>query len=146
VTFEKQTGRGEGLFGKRERMTGTMKYEENRITERIIKCIIDVHKELGPGFLEGVYRKALLVELVEAGIPVETEKEISVGYKGKEVGIHRIDVLVSGEVVVELKAVEELNRNHYAQIRSYLKATGLKIGLLANFSKDRSDVRRVEWT
>ena len=123
-----------------------MEYEESKITEKIIRCIIDVHRELGPGFLEGVYKNALLVELEESGFTVETEKEIPVTYKGKEVGIHRLDVLVGGEVIVELKAVEDLNRNNYAQTRSYLKASGLKIGLLANFSKDLSDVRRVEFS
>jgi GxxExxY protein len=99
---------------------------------------------LGPGFVESIYRKALLVELEEAGLLAETEKEVPVYFKDRVVGVHRLDLLVENEIVVELKAVEELTRHHYAQIRSYLKATGLSIGLLVNFSKDKSDFRRVE--
>lgn len=131
-------------FIKREGEGFRVEYKYDRRTEHIIRCIITVHRELGPGFLEGVYRKALLVELEDSGIPFETEKEIPLRYKNREVGTHRLDVLVADEIVVELKAVEELNRNHYAQIRSYLKATDLKVGLLVNFSKDLSDIRRVE--
>jgi GxxExxY protein len=107
---------------------------------------VNVHKALGPGFLEGIYRRALLVELEESGLLVESEKEVAVHFKGREIGVHRLDLLVENEIIVELKAVEELTRHHYAQIKSYLKATGLSVGLLVNFSKDKSDFRRVEWS
>jgi GxxExxY protein len=114
------------------------------LTENIIRCIVRVHRELGPGFLEGVYRKALLVELQRVGLSVETVKEIPVFYRAHEAGRHRLELLVEGKVVVELKTVEELSRAHYAQLRSYLKAARLQVGLLVNFSKAVSDFRRVE--
>lgn len=117
---------------------------QDELTEAIIRCIVSVHETLGPGFLESIYRKALLIELRRAGLPAVTEREFHVVYRGEEVGLHRLDLLVSGKVIVELKTVEDLSRAHYAQVRSYLKATGLKVALLVNFSKVRSDFRRVQ--
>jgi GxxExxY protein len=113
------------------------------ITERVIACIIRVHQVLGPGFLESIYRKALLVELRKRGLQVDTEKEIIVYYDGLEVGRHRLDLIVAGKIIIELKTVESLSKAHYAQVRSYLTATGLKLGLLVNFSLDRADFRRI---
>jgi GxxExxY protein len=113
------------------------------LTERIIACIVTVHRNLGPGFLESVYRNALLLELRKAKLQVDSEREIRVHYDGVEVGLHRLDLLVEGQVIVELKTVEELGAAHYAQVRSYLKATGLKKALLVNFAKARSDFRRI---
>jgi GxxExxY protein len=72
------------------------------------------------------------------------EKEVTILYAGFEVGKHRLDVLIEGRVILELKAVQELNLTHYAQLRSYLKATGLRTGLLVNFFKSQADYRRVE--
>jgi GxxExxY protein len=103
-----------------------------------------VHRALGPGFLESVYRRALVVELECAHLSVEVEKEVVIVYKGREVGRHRLDLIVENSVIVELKTVEELSRAHYAQVRSYLKATGLCIALLVNFSKEKSDFRRID--
>jgi GxxExxY protein len=113
------------------------------ITERVIACIIRVHQVLGPGFLEIVYRRALLVELRKQALPVETEKEIIIYYEGHEVGRHRLDLIVAGRIIIELKTVESLSKAHYAQVRSYLTATGLKLGLLVNFSLERADFRRI---
>jgi GxxExxY protein len=104
-----------------------------------------VHKNLGPGFLESVYQKALQIELQNRGLVVEREKVIDVFYDGLPIGCHKLDMLVSGEVIVELKTVEELSKAHYAQIRSYLKASGLATGLLVNFAKERADFRRIEF-
>ena len=120
-----------------------MDYEEPKLTDVIIGCVIRVHKELGPGFLESIYRRALLIELGKAGLQVESEKEVVVYYDGQQVGRQRLDIVVEGMVVLELKAVEDLCGAHYAQVRAYLKATGFKAGLLVNFSKARSDFRRV---
>ena len=114
------------------------------LTERIIEGIIRVHSTLGPGFLEGVYRNALVLEFVDKGLKVEPEKTTNVYYKGRPVGTHRLDMLVEGQVVVELKTVEKLTAAHYAQIRSYLKAAGLTGGLLVNFATEKADFRRVE--
>ena len=95
------------------------------LTEVIIQCIINVHKALGPGFLENVYQRALVIELRSANLAVEVEKEVLIFYRGQEVGRHRLDLVVENSVIRELKTVEDLSKAHYAQVRSYLKATGL---------------------
>jgi len=118
--------------------------QQDEITERIINAIITVHRTLGPGFLESIYRNALMLESRKQGLEVEVEKEIAVCYDGVEVGRHRLDLVVDGQVVLELKTVEELGRAHYAQLRSYLKASGCKTGLLVNFAGDKADFRRVD--
>jgi GxxExxY protein len=103
-----------------------------------------VHKALGPGFLEIIYLNALLIELKKLGLLCESEKEIRILYEGNLVGMHKIDLLVEGEIIVELKAVEDLNKKHYAQIRSYFKALNKPLGLLVNFSGYKLDARRIE--
>jgi GxxExxY protein len=99
---------------------------------------------LGPGFLEKVYRRALVIEFRDHGLGIESEKVVRVFYKGQEIGRHRLDIVVEKEIAVELKTADALSKAHYAQLRSYLKATGLRVGLLANFSDVRVDFRRVE--
>lgn len=121
-----------------------MDYQNDPLTSKIIECIIAVHPTLGPGFLESIYRNALLLELRHKGLYVETEKELQVLYLGTMVGTHRLDLLVENEVVLELKTVEELGKAHYAQIRSYMKAAKLRKGLLVNFAGDMADFRRIE--
>ena len=118
--------------------------ESLQLTERIIYCVLKVHRALGPGFLEKVYRCALRIELRKQNLTAEVEKPVLVYYEGQKVGRHRLDFLVNGEVIVELKTVESLGRAHYAQVRSYPKATGLQLGLLVNFADDGVDCRRVE--
>ncbi|MFZ1932908.1 MAG: GxxExxY protein [Thermoguttaceae bacterium] len=105
-------------------MEGETKRREpiDDLIHRAIGCMIEVHKQLGPGFLESVYRRAIAVELQEQGIPFETEKKVELRYKKKRVGVHRLDLLVADELVVELKTVDDLHKKHYAQVRSYLKA------------------------
>ncbi len=119
-------------------------YLEEELTETIIHCAIAVHQELGPGFIESVYQNAMILELVNRGLHIETEEEICIYYAGKLVGKHRLDLLVSGRVIVENKAIEELTKVDYARLRSYLKATNLRVGILTNFAKERADFRRVE--
>lgn len=119
-------------------------WEGDDLTRRIICCLIRVHRTLGPGFLESIYRNALVKELRKTGLKVGTEREVIVTYDGEEVGRYRLDVLVEGTVIIELKVVDALSRAHYAQVRAYLKATGLRTGLLVNFSKELADYRRVE--
>ncbi|MEO0477125.1 MAG: GxxExxY protein [Planctomycetota bacterium] len=114
------------------------------ITDQIIQGIIGVHQALGPGFVERVYHNSLIIELESRGLKLETEHEIVVYYQGKPVGKHRLDLLVEGRVIVELKCVEALSKSHYAQIRSYLRATDLRTGILVNFATDKADFRRVE--
>lgn len=119
-------------------------WRKEELTDKIINACISVHKELGPGFLESIYHNALKVELERRKLGYESEKEVRIEYQGLEVGIHRIDLFVEGEIVVELKTVEDLNKKYYAQVRSYLKALNKDIGLLVNFADFKLDVRRVE--
>jgi len=131
---------GKGKEGKREKCEEDL----DALRGAVIGCCIAVHKELGPGFLESVYHRALEIELAHNNIPFETQKEIAVSYRGHHVGIHRLDLLIDERLTVELKTVERLNREHYAQVRSYLKAVGQMVGLLVNFAVIPVDVRRVE--
>lgn len=122
---------------------GEREFEE--LVSSVIGCCLRVHMELGPGFLESVYHRALEVELAENDIPFESEKEVAISFRGHFVGDHRLDFLVDERLVVELKTVEKLGRDHYGQVRSYLKAMGQeKPGLLVNFAAFKLDVRRVE--
>lgn len=114
-----------------------------RLTERIIQCTIRVHQVLGPGFVEKIYRRALLIELRKAGLVVEFEKDVPILYEGRMIGRHRLDILVEGQIILELKTVEALSRAHYAQVRSYLKATHMELALLINFSGEIADFRRI---
>lgn len=107
----------------------------NETTRAIIGAAIDVHRELGPGLLESAYEACLFCELVEQGLVVERQKELPVHYKGINISCgYRIDILVDGCVVVELKAVERLERIHESQLLSYLKLSGRPVGLLINFN------------
>ncbi|HEX2167711.1 MAG TPA: GxxExxY protein [Longimicrobiales bacterium] len=115
----------------------------DKLTGRVIQCIIQVHQTLGPGFLEKVYRRALIIEFGKQRLAIESEKEVAVYYCGEMVGIHRLDILVEQRVIVELKTVETLSKAHYAQVRSYLRATRLEVALLVNFADHRADFRRV---
>ena len=119
------------------------KYEFEDLSKKIIGAAIEVHRELGPGFLESIYEEALKVEFSEHGFHFDCQKEIKIEYLGVEVGTHRLDLLVENKVIVELKAVKELSDIHFAQLRPYIKATGLKVGLLLNFSKPTLEIRRV---
>jgi GxxExxY protein len=110
-------------------------YPDADITNRIIGCAIEVHKALGPGLLESVYESCLSFELSKAGLRVDRQKALPVTYKGLdfEEGF-RIDLLIEEKVVVELKCVEKILPIHEAQIYTYLKLSGNKIGLLINFN------------
>jgi len=85
-----------------------------------------------------------LLELQLADLVVQTEKEVTILYRETEVGVHRLDLLVEGKIIVELKTVEYVTKAHYAQVRSYLKATQLRTALLVNFALDKADFRRIE--
>jgi GxxExxY protein len=105
------------------------------ITEKIIGCAIKVHQELGPGLLESTYEKCFVHELLAEGLFVEVQKELPVIYRGVNLECgYRIDILVNREVVVELKSVDAILPIHQAQLLSYLKLSGCKIGLLINFN------------
>jgi GxxExxY protein len=103
----------------------------------ICGAIFAVHKELGCGFPERVYQDALEYEFRERGIPYEREKEIQVSYKGHPLGEpYRTDFVCYGKIIVELKAVKELEDIHRAQVLNYMKASGMKLGILANFGEE----------
>jgi GxxExxY protein len=108
--------------------------ELNALSHAVIGAAIEVHRTLGPGFLESVYEEALCVELKLRGISFESQVEVGVQYKGEPVGVGRLDILVAGALIVELKAVETLAPIHEAQLLSYLKATSHRLGLLINFN------------
>jgi len=108
-----------------------------KITERIISCAIEVHSSLGPGLLENVYEEALSHEFKLRNVVYERQKEISLKYKGKDIGKHRIDYLIEDEVIVEIKAVEIMNKIYEAQLLTYLKAMNKRVGLLINFNVER---------
>jgi GxxExxY protein len=117
--------------------------ELDALTGRVIGCAIAVHRALGAGFLESIYAEALAVALSDAGIPFAREIRVGVTFRGRPIGEHRLDLLIQDRVVVELKAVESLARVHFAQVRSYLRATGLRVGLLLNFEAPTLEVRRI---
>ena len=104
------------------------------LIHRIIGCCITVHCELGPGLLEQVYHRAVGVELQHCGIPFEREKRFPVRYRGKPLYIHRLDLVVEGKVMLELKAVERLHPVHQAQVLSCLRISKLEVCLLINFN------------
>ena len=120
-----------------------MNLELKELTGKIISCAIEVHKKLGPGFLESIYQIALPMELVKQKLKVETQKVIKICYDGKEIGMHRLDLVVEGQIIVELKTVKDFDDSHTAQLISYLKASGLKVGLLLNFAKAVLKIKRV---
>jgi GxxExxY protein len=127
----------EAFYGKKK------KHEFDLLSERIIGAAIQVHRELGPGFLESIYEEALKVELSKSQIKYETQKEIKIKYRDVDVGSHRLDMIVENQIIVELKATKDLVDVHYAQLRSYLKATGFKVGLLLNFAKPTVEIKRI---
>ena len=112
----------------------TLGAEIEGLASRVIGAAIEVHRALGPGHLEAVYHEAMVIELTLRRIPFVREKPIEVVYRRRRVGEGRVDLLVADRVIVELKAVEALAPVHTAQVISYLKATGLRLGLLMNFN------------
>ncbi len=117
--------------------------EINKITETIIGCAFKVGNALGCGFLEKVYENALAYEIRKNSLETEQQKEIKVYYDNVEVGNYDADVLVEGKVLIELKAVKNLDDVHRAQCLNYLKATGIKLCLLINFGNPRVEIKRI---
>lgn len=114
------------------------------LTDRILKAAHTVHRELGCGFLEKVYQEALAIQLQEMGIPFEREKHLPISYHGHLLACDYIaDFVVDGTVILELKALSALEIVHEAQILNYLKATGIRVGLLLNFGTPRLQIKRM---
>lgn len=120
-----------------------MGHEFEALSGQILEAAIAVHKALGPGFLESIYQKAMEVALRHRNLPFECQKDILVSFENEVVGLHKLDLVVSGEIVVELKAVKAFEDIHYAQVKSYLKATGIHVGLLLNFNAVTLAIKRV---
>ena len=119
------------------------KLGQSELTERVIGAAIRVHTELGPGFLESIYEEAMAIEFTASGIPFERQKVVPILYGEHHVGEHRLDFLVAGSVVIELKAISEVLDIHFAIVRSYLKAAGCLDGLLLNFASAPLTIKRV---
>ena len=115
------------------------------LTERIIGCALEVHKRLGPGLLENVYESALCIELSVNRLAFTRQVGIPLYYRGELIAEHRPDLIVEGEVIVEVKSVERLAPIYWAQVLTYLRATGLHVGLLLNFNSPtlRAGTRRI---
>ena len=104
------------------------------LVHRTIGCCIQVHRALGVGLLESIYSKAVRLELTAAGIPFEHEKQIPVLYRGAQLCHQRLDLVIADKVVLEIKCVERLHPVHRAQLMSYMRVSGLSVGLLMNFN------------
>ena len=120
-----------------------MDLEFKELTEKIIGAAIEVHRRLGPGFLESIYENALVIELRKQGLSVQQQFEVLIEYDGIEIGKHRLDLMVESTIVLELKTVKDFDDVHFAIVKSYLRATIRKHGLLINFAKATLEVKRV---
>lgn len=119
---------------------GKLVHEE--LSYQIRGALFEVYNQLGPGFREETYKLAVLSELKQRGVPVECEVSIDIFYKGLPIDRYRLDIVVDDKVILELKAVDELHPRHAAQLLSYLKASGLRLGMLVNFGNDHIQVIR----
>jgi GxxExxY protein len=115
----------------------------DQLTYKINGAVFEVNRLLGAGFLEKVYENALVLELKKQGVKAESQVPILVRYKGEVVGEYTADVLVEDKVILELKAVDKLQKIYEAQLLNYLKATGVKIGILVNFKHPKAEIKRL---
>lgn len=120
-----------------------MSLEYENLTEKIISAAIEVHRRLGPGFLESIYEKALIIELQKRGLTVVSQMELIALYDGVEVGRNKLDLFVENTIIVELKAIKNIEDIHFAIVRSYLRAAGHKHALILNFAKMTLEIKRV---
>lgn len=120
-------------------------YLYQELSNKIIKCFYEVYNTLGYGFLEKVYERSLLIELQEAGLTTESQKQIKVCYKDLPVGDYIADIIVDDKIIVEIKTAESLSIEHEFQLINYLKSTEYEIGLLLNFGK-RPELKRKVFT
>ncbi len=109
-------------------------YPESELTGKIIGCAMEVHKILGNGFQEVIYQRAMAIEMANQGLEFSREHEMEINYKGVQIGTRRVDFFVEGKIMVELKAIIQMDNVHLAQAINYLEAYGLSIGLLISVS------------
>ena len=113
------------------------------LSYKIVGLAMEVHRELGYGFLEKVYENSLMVLLRREGIPAEQQHPIEVKFRGESVGLYQPDILVNEQIILEIKSLDRLTSAHTAQALNYLKATGLHLAILLNFGKERLDYKRL---
>ena len=118
---------------------------DKRLSEQVLWCAQNVSRELGAGFLEKVYENALCVELARAGIPFCRQQHFEICYMDESIGNYIADIVVADKLLVELKALSSLGREHEAQVMNYLKASRLTVGLLLNFGVAKLGIRRLVW-
>ena len=118
-------------------------YAHSDLTGAVIGCAMEVHSVLGSGFQEVVYQRALAAEMERAGLDFGREVEMTIMYKGLQVGVRRVDFLVGGMLMVELKAVSKLEKVHWAQAMNYVEAYNVELGLLLNFGASRLEFNRL---
>jgi GxxExxY protein len=119
------------------RVASPLTPEAELVMTQTIGCALAVHRALGPGFLESIYRKAMRIELESRNLAYECERKITVNYRGVQIDGQRVDLIIEGLIVVELKSVIRLDDVHSSQLVSYLRTTGLRGGLLINFRVSR---------
>ncbi len=119
------------------------KLQDEELSQEIIGAAIEVHRSLGPGFLESLYEEALCIELDNLGIPYERQKTLEIRYRDHKIGEHRLDLLIASKLVVELKAVKEIEPIHFTIVRSYVKASNATSGIILNFSTMPLTIKRV---
>ncbi|HZZ28921.1 MAG TPA: GxxExxY protein [Pirellulales bacterium] len=120
-----------------------MSLEHKKLTEQIIGGAIEVHRRLGPGYLESIYEAALVIELQKRNLFVEKQVDVVIEYDGHEVGRHRLDLFIERTIVVELKTIKDFEDIHFAIVKSYLRAVNREHGLLLNFAKPTLEIKRV---
>jgi len=119
------------------------KYKYSELTGKIIGCAMEVHRILGNGFMEVFYQRALAIEMKLQGLAFSREHEMNIFYKGVDIGTRRADFFVEDKIMVEIKAVKDIDDVHLAQAINYLEAYKLEIGLLLNFGNKRLQFKRV---
>jgi len=116
---------------------------EKELSYKVVQAAYEVFNGLGPGFLEKIYEEAMVLVLRKNGHKVEAQKSVPISFLGKQIGLHVLDIVVDGRIILELKAVSEIAAIHKQQALSYLKATGLPLALVINFGAHRLQVTRV---
>jgi len=126
-----------------ETKNGDTKLEHEELTGKIIGAAIEVQRALGPGFIESIYERALVIALRKRGLKVEQQVEVRIYFDGEDVGAHRLDLFVENEIIVDLKAIKDFTDLHFAIVKSQLRAAGRRHGLLLNFAKPTLEIKRV---
>jgi GxxExxY protein len=143
VDRRKSNNKHESTKGRKNKEARLIVYRFEQLSAEVIGAALAVHKDLGPGFLESIYHAAMRVALTHRAIPFESQLAVDIGFEGVVVGRSRIDLVIANQIVTELKAVESLRDVHFAQLKSYLRASRLRVGLLLNFNASRLTIKRM---